>query len=103
MRTQDLIELREEFEFLLRQRGPVEFLRELMVASEGAQVRAYDSLPSSRAGQRSTRFVFCDANGDEAFLTITVEPQVSGGQQLYLDCLPRRTHGLGTSRSLARA
>jgi hypothetical protein len=90
MLTRELMELREEFEFLLQQRGPVEFLRELIVAAEGAQVRPYDSQQSSSAGRRSTRFVFCDANGDEAFLTITVEAQSAGGQQLYLDCQPRR-------------
>jgi hypothetical protein len=88
VRAQELIELHDELEFLLQQRGPVQFIRDLILQSEGAQVLAHESRHLGD-GRRSTRFLYCDTWGDEAFLTVISETDPQGQSRYALDCRPR--------------
>jgi hypothetical protein len=88
MDAHELIDLRPELESLLRQRGPVQFMRDLAVESGGAKIVPHDSQPLDN-GALSTRFRFCDVAGTEAFVVVTRKPGPSGQPEYSLDCLPR--------------
>ena len=81
MTVRELLERQAELEALLRNVGPVQFLRALRGAARGAQVRAHDSRQVP-GGQRATRFVFVDPSGVEAFVTV-VSQLLAGGQPRY--------------------
>lgn len=77
MTVNELVGLQHELEEELQRLGPVHFIRQLVARAIGAHVLAYDSqqLPGQR---RSTRFLFVDGAGAEAFLTVFSELRPDG-------------------------
>jgi hypothetical protein len=92
MTAQELVLLQEELEFLLRNHGPTEFLKDLAARDLHAQVRAYDSRDYA-FGWRGIRFVYVDEAACEAFVTVYIGPDDKGSTSYALRCEPRWVHG----------
>ncbi|MBS2032163.1 MAG: hypothetical protein JST54_29965 [Deltaproteobacteria bacterium] len=83
----DLLDRQAELEAELRVVGPVDFIRQLVRQQPAPQVLARDTqiLPGNR---RATRFVYIDADGGQAVLTIFSEVLPDGAPSFSLFAEP---------------